>query len=278
MSKLGQVVGLKMPFDSLSGKLATKQKGLIYGSPVNENEFVRTNGKVSAKNFSKYIVCTMRNGVIRFYVKSRTSVNNTLTALITKASLAVASLIALWEMANAVPAVKNGLRATVDYFNEKKGGHFTVRGYIIQQILPQLREKSETLVINFLEFLGSGAIRPMSDTMSNPFNINSSDPHPVPQLSEEIRAKFYEFLAPEKKIVRFSVNGKKSIAEAGLAWDEYVPTKFNNLGLRIVKEVEAGEDVYYVVTKEGLHIQDPEDYVNQKATDEITDFDYVVEG
>lgn len=72
----------KLPIDVLRGKLATKQDDIRYeGQAEGESILSLGLGKKQAVNFEKYIVLTNRNGKNSFYVKSATSVGNTVGSM-----------------------------------------------------------------------------------------------------------------------------------------------------------------------------------------------------
>lgn len=72
----------KLPIDVLRGKLATKQEDIRYeGQGEGESILSLGLGKKQAVNFEKYIVLTNRNGKNSFYVKSTTSVGNTIGSM-----------------------------------------------------------------------------------------------------------------------------------------------------------------------------------------------------
>lgn len=85
----------KVPIEDMRGKLATKQKPIMYsGQEEGQNTLSIGEGLHQATNFEKYIVLTKRRSKNFFYVKSRTSVRNTLGTNFQRATLAVASDIA----------------------------------------------------------------------------------------------------------------------------------------------------------------------------------------
>lgn len=72
----------KLPIDVMRGKLATKQDDIRYeGQAEGESILSLGIGKKQAVNFEKYIVLTNRNGKNSFYVKSVTSVGNTIGSM-----------------------------------------------------------------------------------------------------------------------------------------------------------------------------------------------------
>lgn len=72
----------KLPIDVMRGKLATKQDDIRYeGQAEGESILSLGLGKKQAVNFEKYIVLTNRNGKNSFYVKSATSVGNTIGSM-----------------------------------------------------------------------------------------------------------------------------------------------------------------------------------------------------
>lgn len=85
----------KLPIEDMRGKLATKQKPIMYsGQEEGQNTLSIGEGLHQATNFEKYIVLTKRRSKNFFYVKSRTAVRNTLGTNFQRATLAVATDIA----------------------------------------------------------------------------------------------------------------------------------------------------------------------------------------
>lgn len=90
-----QTVYLNVAFDKLRGKLATKQRGILYSGQVLPNKpSMLPNGQHSATNFRKYIVLNERDGKTMFYVKSRQTLGVTRKTSIAWAALAAAASIA----------------------------------------------------------------------------------------------------------------------------------------------------------------------------------------
>lgn len=144
----------KLPIEDMRGKLATKQKDIVYSSQqAGETPYDLTEGKKESTNFEKYIVLTKRNGKNRFYVKSRTAVNNTTPQLAAKAALGAAASLAILIADNALNGEAGGLTvdrivAANDFYNKQNGTELTVREYITQQIVPQLRSRSTNLYVD----------------------------------------------------------------------------------------------------------------------------------
>lgn len=144
----------KLPIEDMRGKLATKQKDITYsGQQTGETPYNLPEGKKESTNFEKYIVLTKRNGKNRFYVKTRVAVNNTTPQLAAKAALGAASSLAILITDVVMNGGQGGLTvdrivAANDYYNKQNGTELTVREYITQQIVPQLRSRSTNLYVD----------------------------------------------------------------------------------------------------------------------------------
>lgn len=88
--------------DELRGKLATKQKNIRYQTqPANADSYYCQNGKQRATNFKPYIVFSKRNDTVRFFVKSRTSINWSDTNRMQMAAIAISNILTDKAMTNA---------------------------------------------------------------------------------------------------------------------------------------------------------------------------------
>lgn len=123
-------VSFKLAVDEMRGKLATKQKNIRYSGQMRGQKVSDlAPGKHEATNFEEYIVLTKRRGKQMFYVKSRTTVNNSRASLAVRATTALAS-----PLVDFIYELYQGGGATI--FNQleasyiKWGGDMTIREYI----------------------------------------------------------------------------------------------------------------------------------------------------
>lgn len=87
----------KLPIEVLRGKLATKQDDIRYeGQAAGESILSLGLGKKQAVNFEKYIVLTNRNGKNSFYVKSATSVGNTVGSMYNRVVMVLTATVVDW--------------------------------------------------------------------------------------------------------------------------------------------------------------------------------------
>ena len=135
----------KLPIEEMRGKLATKQDGIMYaGQEKGENTLSIGEGSHAATNFEKYIVLTRRRGKNHFYVKSRTTIKNTMATDFRRASIALASALADY----VIPYVKTDLtykqlREAFEYDGASK----TLREYIIAACLRAFERKDELITV-----------------------------------------------------------------------------------------------------------------------------------
>lgn len=267
----GQRVALKMPFESLSGKIATKQKNIDYSQEV--ADFEQTKSKVSAKNFAKYIVCTMRNGVNRFYVKSRTSVNNTLANIRQKAALGAAASIAYAMdllLAGRDPIYYKMVKF-IALYNELHSTHKTLITHITSEITKQVRGRHQ--ILSFVYY--DGDIIPENRRVyqfQNPFNPGASGD--MPPINPAVYAKFYKYLALDTAIKRFKVNGKECVCPDAFSFHDIIVTSpdFNTLGLAEKTE----DETTYVVNIDGLYLVDENENKIESSGKPAANYDYSV--
>lgn len=128
-------VSFKLAVDDMRGKLATKQKNIRYsGQKKGQKVSDLAPGKHQATNFEEYIVLTKRRGKQMFYVKSRTTVNNSRKSLVVRATTALASplvdfIYQLFQSGGAT--VFNQLEESYAQW----GGDMTIREYITSLVV-----------------------------------------------------------------------------------------------------------------------------------------------
>lgn len=110
-----------LPIEEMRGKLATKQKPIMYtGQKPNQNTLTLGYGKHESTNFVKYLVLTKRNGKNFFYAKSRTAVRNTLGTNFQRATLAVAADLADYMKPFLEDATFANVQQAFEYWGDKK--------------------------------------------------------------------------------------------------------------------------------------------------------------
>lgn len=148
-------VFFKLPIDEMRGKLATKQKGIRYaGQQDGQKVTDLAPGKHDATNFEKYLVLTKRRGKQMFYVKSRTTVNNSRTGMAVRATTALAS-----PLVDFIYQLYQGGGATVFTQLEdsyiKWGGDMTIREYITSLVVKTMNAGGNGEEINFVDADGT---------------------------------------------------------------------------------------------------------------------------
>lgn len=126
-------VSFKMPFDELRGKLATKQKGILYEGQEQGQNIATLRGKKMATNFDKYIVAYKRRGIPRFFIKSNTAINQ--TSLMRKQKAAFAAAQYIWDFLSkaATPggSFLNSMRVWANNYSAAMGKTYTAREYFV---------------------------------------------------------------------------------------------------------------------------------------------------
>lgn len=151
-------VSFKLAVDEMRGKLATKQTNIRYsGQKEGEKVSQLTPGKHDAVNFEKYLVLTKRRGKQMFYVKSRTSVNNSRASLAVRAVTALASPLVdfIYQL------YKGGGAAVFTQLEDsyiKWGGKMTIREYITSLVVNAMNAGGAGEQINFVDADGTTQI------------------------------------------------------------------------------------------------------------------------
>lgn len=133
------------PIERMSGRWAVKQKDVAY-SGEEKGSLLPTDGKKTSTNYKKMFVGTFRNGVARFYVKTKSSINNNPEVLLSKAAMAAACSSYANIMKNESLVVS--LRAY--YKKAKQWGDvadITFRQFIFQPLYWGLRNKQDVITI-----------------------------------------------------------------------------------------------------------------------------------
>lgn len=139
-----ETVFYKLPIENMRGKLATKQDGIMYaGQSKGENTLALESGKHDATNFSKYIVLTVRRGINRFYVKSRTAIKNTVGTIYARVTLLLSMLLVdeLYKEYKAGSVRMNAFRTSFDYW----GQGMTFREYLSSVVIKCIRDRLEDI-------------------------------------------------------------------------------------------------------------------------------------
>lgn len=130
----------KLPIEDMRGKLATKQKSIMYsGQEEGQNTLSIGEGLHQATNFEKYIVLTKRRSKNFFYVKSRTSVRNTIGTNFQRATLAVAADIADYMK----PFLEGGTFLNVQKAFQYWGTGKTFREWLTSLAMASIGDKRE---------------------------------------------------------------------------------------------------------------------------------------
>lgn len=139
----GTNVFYKLPIEEMRGKLATKQNGIMYaGQTEGENTLSIGSGFHSAKNFEKYIVLTKTRGKNRFYVKSSTTVANTVGTINTRAIMALAMPLvdAMYERRDDSVQM-DGLKIAYEHYQKGE----TLREYLTRIVVDAIRNSATTI-------------------------------------------------------------------------------------------------------------------------------------
>lgn len=153
-----------LPVEEMRGKLATKQQEITYqGQGTDQTPYDLAAGKKSANNFHKYFVGQKRNNKQFFYVKSRTSINNTAPMKAAKAALGSAGV--LFDKAERL---RDSWRDCYNYALNH-GFKGTFREWAVSVFINGLRNKATAFSAPY----GSGMTRTLGQ---NTFNGATSSP------------------------------------------------------------------------------------------------------
>lgn len=211
-------VAYALPVEEMRGKLATKQKDIMYSTQV-EGAGVASalNGVREATNFQKYVVLTKRNGKNRFYVKSNTSVKLATSTRRAQAALGAASLIALAYIRkngeNIQEGVDNVLLGYEDYVR-RTGDKCGLRGYMCKTMVQQLRLKESNLTVLGALDTTTG-LQPVLTICANPFISMDFSVEPLDQLTANEMGIMRGYLPQLEgdleiyEVAAFSANGVK---------------------------------------------------------------------
>ena len=190
----GSNVFYKLPIEEMRGKLATKQDGIMYaGQTEGENTLAIGSGFHQAKNFEKYIVLTRTRGKNRFYVKSRTTVANTVGTINTRAILALAMPLVDAMYARKDDSVQmDGLKIAYEYYQKGE----TLREYLTRIVVDTIRNSATT--ITYQSKPNAQGIAEMVTLMGNPYAAYNTQGQNVLGISNYIFGK----LTSEKKIIQ----------------------------------------------------------------------------
>lgn len=156
----------KLPIDVLRGKLATKQDDIRYeGQTEGESILSLGLGKKQAVNFEKYIVLTNRNGKNSFYVKSATSVGNTVGSMYNRTAMILTTTLVdfLYKIYQAGSVELRVLDQSLKDWGEGK----TMREYMTSFVNWSVRNRQNT--IQYWGPRNQQGIAERVDLMDNPF-------------------------------------------------------------------------------------------------------------
>lgn len=156
----------KLPIDVMRGKLATKQENIRYeGQAEGESILSLGLGKKQAVNFEKYIVLTNRNGKNSFYVKSATSVGNTVGSMYNRTVMILTATLVdfLYKIYQAGSIELRVLDQSLQDWGDGK----TMREYMTSFVNYSIRNR-----LNTIQYWGPKnpqGIAERVDLMDNPF-------------------------------------------------------------------------------------------------------------
>lgn len=172
----------KLPIEDMRGKLATKQKLIMYsGQEEGQNTLSIGEGLHQATNFEKYIVLTKRRSKNFFYVKSRTSVRNTLGTNFQRATLAVAADLADYMK----PFLEDGTFLNVQQAFQYWGAGKTFREWLTSLAMEAISANHEYISCQSVPDPQSGLVV-TNEIMKNPlysFDTVASEIRPEGVLS-----------------------------------------------------------------------------------------------
>ena len=175
-------VFFKLPIEDMRGKLATKQMPIMYsGQEKGQNTLSIGEGLHQATNFEKYIVLTNRRTKNFFYVKSRTSVRNTLGTNFQRATLAVAADIADYMK----PFLEDGTFLNVQQAFQYWGDGKTFREWLTAVAMAAISQKLEYITCQSVPDAQTGLVTDLL-LMKNPlysFDMTASEVRPEGVLS-----------------------------------------------------------------------------------------------
>lgn len=156
----------KLPIDVLRGKLATKQDDIRYeGQAAGDSILSLGLGKKKAVNFEKYIVLTNRNGKNSFYVKSATSVGNTVGSMYNRTVMILTATLVdfLYKLYQAGSIELRVLDQSLEDWGEGK----TMREYMTSFVNWSIRNRQNT--IQYWGPKNQQGIAERVDLIDNPF-------------------------------------------------------------------------------------------------------------
>lgn len=175
MAKQANVL-YQLPIEEMHGRLATKQQNITYsGQRYGEDTLKLGDGKHTATNYEQYVVLTRRRGKNLFYVKSRTTVSNSIGTTFARALLALTTPLVDWYLTSPKDTAQllqyNQFIASYDYFGQQK----TIREYLASRIMECVKAKQE--YITFYTVPDAQGISQVENLILNPYReINSNPP------------------------------------------------------------------------------------------------------
>lgn len=194
-----------LPIEEMRGKLATKQKPILYsGQKVNQNTLTLGYGKHEATNFVKYLVLTRRNGKNFFYAKSRTAVRNTLGTNFQRATLAVSADLADYLK----PFLEDATFANVQQAFEYWGGNKTFREWLTSLAMAAISTQQEYITCQSTPDEQSGLITEIP-IIKNPlysFDVVATEVRPEGVLSGAVYTDNYRTKGLLQEYFRYYAN------------------------------------------------------------------------
>lgn len=229
-TKKGQSAVLAFPVETMSGKLATKQKDIVYsGGKVFEE---KSNPQTST-NFKKYVVMVNRKGSQGFFVKSRTTINYSAASMTNMSAIAAANatVLLLWANVNFRSQFTGAIKAMgMDISIYSQGA----KGYLRSLVHACYNGKEQSVSLPLLS--NGGVVQ--NRTYYNSFcYVGSTEGQNVLPIGSEDFARYVLYLTDA---VRFSIitPGKELVGvgtpEAGSTFAKLIAkTAFNILGLTV---------------------------------------------
>lgn len=175
MAKQANVL-YQLPIEEMHGRLATKQQNITYSGQRNGEDTLKLgDGKHTATNYEQYVVLTRRRGKNLFYVKSRTTVSNSIGTTFARALLALTTPLVDWYLSSPKSTAEllqyNQFVASYEFFGQQK----TIREYLASRIMECVKAKQE--YITFYTVPDAQGISQVENLIKNPFrDINSEPP------------------------------------------------------------------------------------------------------
>lgn len=225
-----ETVYFALPIDEMKGKMATKQLNIQYsGQSSDETPYDLATGRHRATNFRKYVVLTHVRGKNMFYVKSRTTVNNTRYMQLAQSLMALSASLATMVAQDVQDAPDQRpypqvLKSYDDFAPEGQ----TLRDYLTSKFNSQIRQNVEKLTLP----VKTGTMPEIIEAVeigNNPFYGYDHEYEP-----SNITAKFGETEA-QKKVIQKYFAALNSIYNQAIYTLNYVSADLKKGSVKIVQ-------------------------------------------